>query len=112
MRSLDVPDAVAGRRGRYRRTCCSPRRRLAITTRWIPRRPRGQRNGGNGRALVDLGALGRPCLRRGPGTQPRIKIWNPATDTLVYDNQAGKSDTGDDATALGAGSIVIHDGKK
>jgi len=38
----------------------------------------------------------------------RIKIWDKATDAVVYDNKLGAPDTGDDATALGAGSIVIH----
>lgn len=44
----------------------------------------------------------------------RIKIWNVATSTPVYDNQV-IGDTGDNAvptTALGGGSIVIHTGKK
>ncbi|MGH3651314.1 MAG: Ig-like domain-containing protein, partial [Acidimicrobiia bacterium] len=40
----------------------------------------------------------------------RIKIWDRATDTLVYDNQAGATDTGNDATGVGGGSIVIHTG--
>jgi hypothetical protein len=39
----------------------------------------------------------------------RIKIWN-ADGTIVYDNQMGKRDTGNDTTALGGGSIVIHSG--
>jgi hypothetical protein len=38
----------------------------------------------------------------------RIKIWNTATGAVAYDNQLGSSDTGDDATALGGGSIIIH----
>jgi hypothetical protein len=36
----------------------------------------------------------------------RIKIWN--SGGIVYDNKMGASDTGDDATELGGGSIVIH----
>jgi hypothetical protein len=40
----------------------------------------------------------------------RIKIWN-ASGT-VYDNQMGKDDSGNDATALSGGSIVIHVPKK
>ena len=40
----------------------------------------------------------------------RIKIWDKATDTIVYDNQMDKSDTEDDTTELGGGSIVIHSG--
>jgi hypothetical protein len=38
----------------------------------------------------------------------RIKIWDKATDEIIYDNQMGASDTGDPTTALGGGSIVIH----
>ena len=38
----------------------------------------------------------------------RIKIWDKATDQIIYDNQMGKSDTGEDATQLGGGNIVIH----
>ena len=38
----------------------------------------------------------------------RIKILNKGDGGVIYDNQMGKSDTGDDATELGGGSIVIH----
>ena len=38
----------------------------------------------------------------------RVKIWETATDTIVYDNKFGSSDAGSDATVLGGGSIVIH----
>ncbi len=38
----------------------------------------------------------------------RIKIWEKATDTIVYDNQMGEFDDADPATELGGGSIVIH----
>jgi len=38
----------------------------------------------------------------------RIKIWDKATDTLVYDNQLGAPDDADPSTAIGGGSIVIH----
>lgn len=34
----------------------------------------------------------------------RVKIWDKATDTVLYDNKTGTADT----TALGGGSIVIH----
>ncbi len=40
----------------------------------------------------------------------RIKIWYG--NVVVYDNKAGEPDNSDEATALGGGSIVIHDGKK
>ncbi len=38
----------------------------------------------------------------------RIKIWDKGTGSIVYDNKMGASDTGNDATELGGGSIVIH----
>jgi hypothetical protein len=38
----------------------------------------------------------------------RIKIWDKATEALVYDNQLNAPDTDDPATALGGGQIVIH----
>ena len=38
----------------------------------------------------------------------RIKIWEQATSTVVYDNQRGESDDSSSSTALGGGSIVIH----
>lgn len=38
----------------------------------------------------------------------RIKIWDKATNAVIYDNQSGDSDTDPAATALGGGSIVIH----
>jgi hypothetical protein len=39
----------------------------------------------------------------------RIKITDSVTGAVVYDNQMGKDETGDDTTILGGGSIVIHD---
>ncbi|MEX2140630.1 MAG: PKD domain-containing protein [Pirellulales bacterium] len=38
----------------------------------------------------------------------RIKIWDRATDTVVYDNQVGADDDAAPTTALGGGQIVIH----
>jgi hypothetical protein len=38
----------------------------------------------------------------------RIKIWDKQGGGVVYDNQAGKPDTGGDTTELGGGSIIIH----
>lgn len=38
----------------------------------------------------------------------RVKIWDAASGGIVYDNQPGMSDSGDDATEIGGGSIVIH----
>jgi hypothetical protein len=46
----------------------------------------------------------------------RIKIWNTATNSVVFDNQLNEVESGDAATALdkvsGNGSIVIHVPKK
>ena len=45
----------------------------------------------------------------GGGTDTfRIKIWDRATSVVVYDNQVGSSDDTTPTTALGGGSIVIH----
>jgi cysteine-rich repeat protein len=41
----------------------------------------------------------------------RIKIWDKATGEVVYDNQLGADDDSGAATALGGGSIVIHNKK-
>jgi len=38
----------------------------------------------------------------------RIKIWDVATDQVIYDNQLGDDDAVDPATEIGGGSIVIH----
>jgi hypothetical protein len=38
----------------------------------------------------------------------RIKIWNKATSTVVYDNQLGDVDNADATDAIEGGSIVIH----
>jgi len=40
--------------------------------------------------------------------QFRIKIWDTATGNIVYDNRLGSADSGNDATPLGGGSIIIH----
>jgi len=41
----------------------------------------------------------------------RIKIWDIVSEDIVYDNMLGASDTVEDATALGGGSIIIHKAK-
>ncbi len=38
----------------------------------------------------------------------RIKIWDPSTDAVIYDNQMGDDDAADPATVIGGGAIVIH----
>jgi hypothetical protein len=42
----------------------------------------------------------------------RIKIWDKTKgDALVYDNQQGSTDDATATTAIGAGAIVVHDGR-
>ncbi|GAA4401405.1 hypothetical protein GCM10023187_15560 [Nibrella viscosa] len=52
-------------------------------------------------------------LNGGGGTDKfRIKIWQNNTESaVVYDNNLGGSNDANPTTALGGGSIVIHDGK-
>jgi hypothetical protein len=47
-----------------------------------------------------------------PSNQFRIKIWNTATSAIVYDNRLGSPDSGNDATPLGGGNIMIQVPKK
>jgi hypothetical protein len=42
----------------------------------------------------------------------RLKIWDMATDAVVYDNQMGADDDSYAGMALGGGSVVVHDGSK
>jgi hypothetical protein len=44
--------------------------------------------------------------------QLRIKIWSTATNAIVYDNRMGSPDSGNDATPLGGGNIMIQVPKK
>jgi hypothetical protein len=45
----------------------------------------------------------------GGGTDKfRVKIWETASGTMVYDNQMGADDSATPSTVLGGGSIVIH----
>jgi PKD repeat protein len=41
----------------------------------------------------------------------RIKIWDKATETAIYDNQLGAEDTADPTTSIQGGSIVVHKAK-
>jgi len=43
----------------------------------------------------------------GPEDRFRIKIWNPISDDVIYDNKRGESDDAE-PTVIGGGSIVIH----
>ena len=45
----------------------------------------------------------------GGGTDTfRIKIWDKATEQVIYDNQIGADEDAEPSTALGGGSIVVH----
>jgi len=55
-----------------------------------------------------LTAIDGDLLGKGQSDKFRIKIWDKANDTVIYDNQQGASDTDEPATVLGGGSIVIH----
>lgn len=45
-----------------------------------------------------------------PGTddQIRMKIWDPATDEVVYDNQHSQDDSSGTGTTLSGGNVYIH----
>ncbi|WMW25156.1 PKD domain-containing protein [Methanolobus sediminis] len=42
------------------------------------------------------------------GDKFRMKIWDKATDEVIYDNQNGDFDDADSSTAIDGGSIVVH----
>jgi hypothetical protein len=49
------------------------------------------------------------AVNGGGGTDKfRLKVWNTASNAVVYDNQAGSDDLSTPTTVLGGGSIVIH----
>jgi probable HAF family extracellular repeat protein len=48
------------------------------------------------------------ALDGGGADRFRLKIWDTATGTILYDNKMGLADGSAEATVLGAGSIVIH----
>lgn len=41
----------------------------------------------------------------------RLRIWDQATDAVIYDNKSGEADDGEVTTELGGGSIRIHKGR-
>ncbi|MCL4507817.1 MAG: PKD domain-containing protein [Chloroflexi bacterium] len=63
---------------------------------------------GNGNYSFMLTAIDGQVSGGGGVDKFRIKIWDSITGNVVYDNQMGASDTSDPATAISAGSIVIH----
>ena len=40
----------------------------------------------------------------------RVKIWDEATDVILYDNKMGDDNDAelDDSTIIGGGSIIVH----
>lgn len=38
----------------------------------------------------------------------RMKIWDPTTDTIIYDNQLDAPEDADATTEIQGGSIIIH----
>jgi hypothetical protein len=48
-------------------------------------------------------------INGGGGTDKfRIKIWDKTNNIIIYDNQLGDGEDANATTALGGGSIVIH----
>ena len=48
-------------------------------------------------------------INGGGGTDKfRIKVWDKATEQVVYDNQMGDADDADATHEIDGGSIVIH----
>ena len=41
----------------------------------------------------------------------RIKIWDSATEAIVYDNMLGEADDSNAGTEITAGNIIVHDGR-
>jgi hypothetical protein len=67
----------------------------------------GTVNGGGTYGFL-LTAIDGAVAGGGAADRFRIKVWEKATGTVVYDNQRGATDDSDASTALGGGSIVIH----
>lgn len=64
--------------------------------------------GGTGDYAFLLTGIDSQISGGGESDRFRIKIWEKLSGVVIYDNQLGKLDTGNDATALGGGSIIIH----
>jgi hypothetical protein len=67
----------------------------------------GSVNGAGGYSFMLTAVDG--AVNGGGGTDKfRLKVWNTASNAVVYDNQAGSDDLSTPTTVLGGGSIVIH----
>jgi Leucine-rich repeat (LRR) protein len=67
----------------------------------------GEINGGGSYGFM-LSATDGALPGGGGSDKFRIKIWDKATDVVVYDNELGAPDDADPTTVIGGGSIVIH----
>jgi hypothetical protein len=67
----------------------------------------GTINGGGSYGFL-LTAIDGGLVAGGGADRFRIKIWNKATGTVVYDNKLGSLEDSSDATSLSGGAIVIH----
>ena len=81
-------------------------------TGWLFRDPWGQFKGsGTINGAGDYGFLLSAVdgsLNGGGGLDKfRIKVWNKATNAVIYDNNLGASDTSTPTTVIGGGSIQI-----
>jgi hypothetical protein len=83
---------------------------LVISGRKATYRGNGTNNGIPGYKFVVVAIDGNWNNQTDPDRY-RIKITRIADNEIVYDNQMGSPENGEDATILGGGSIVIHDKK-
>ena len=63
---------------------------------------------GSGRYGFLLTAIDGDVNGGGGVDRVRLKVWDLASGTVVYDNQAGALDDTDSSTPLGGGNVVIH----
>src|SRR5579859_5712384 len=62
----------------------------------------------NGKGSYSFILTGMDGSRSGVTDKVRIKIWDTASGTVIYDTQPGAADTADPTTPLGGGNVVIH----
>ena len=82
--------------------------RLDIIGAWAQYQGTGTINGSGVYGFI-LTAIDGKLNKGGGGDLIRMKIWDPATGTVIYDSQMGADDNVDPTTDLKGGSIVIHD---
>jgi hypothetical protein len=74
---------------------------LVITGKKVMFKGEGEINGQGGYGFMISAEDGDP-------DKFRIKIWERASEVVVYDNQLGAAEDADPTTILGGGSIVVH----